>query len=39
VFGVLPPAELAKWILEDNLNVRLHLQLHRYIWPLDQRGV
>lgn len=33
------PAALAKWIIEDNLNVRLHLQLHKIIWPGNQRGV
>lgn len=32
-------AELAKWMLEDNLNARLHLQLHKVIWPGIDRGV
>ena len=31
VFGKLDPKTLADWILEDNLDVRLHLQLHKYI--------
>jgi 7-carboxy-7-deazaguanine synthase len=35
----IPPSELAKWILEDHLNVRLHLQLHKIIWPDVNRGV
>ncbi len=35
----IAPAQLAKWILEDNLNVRLHLQLHKIIWPDRKRGV
>jgi 7-carboxy-7-deazaguanine synthase len=39
VFGKLEPKELAEWILEDHLDVRLHLQLHKFIWPPDQRGV
>jgi len=39
VYGRLRPAELAAWILEEKLNVRLQLQLHRYIWPDTQRGV
>lgn len=39
VFGVLVPRQLAAWILEDNLPVRLHLQWHKHIWPPDQRGV
>lgn len=32
-------AKLVKWILEDNLNVRLQLQIHKYIWPDKDRGV
>lgn len=39
LFGELPPAELADWILEDGLNVRLNLQQHKHIWPPDLRGV
>ena len=31
VFGKLDPKTLAEWILEDNMDVRLHLQLHKYI--------
>ena len=38
VFGKIAPDRLAKWILEDNLQVRLHLQLHKIIWPNKQRG-
>ncbi len=38
-FGVMQPRELTEWILKDNLNVRLNLQLHKYIWPPDMRGV
>lgn len=26
------PTDLAEWILEDKLNVRLQLQLHKYLW-------
>jgi len=33
------PATLAGWILEDNLTVRVHLQLHKIIWPEASRGV
>ncbi len=39
VFGKISCAKLAKWILEDNLNIRLHLQLHKIIWPDKQRKV
>jgi len=35
----IAPAQVAEWILEDNLNVRLHLQLHKIIWPDRERGV
>jgi 7-carboxy-7-deazaguanine synthase len=31
-FGKLEPRELAEWILEDRLNVRLQLQVHKYLW-------
>lgn len=39
VFGALPAADLARWILEDHLPVRLQLQQHKYVWAPDARGV
>ncbi len=39
VFGRMTPEGLAKWILDDNLNVRLHLQIHKLIWSPGDRGV
>jgi 7-carboxy-7-deazaguanine synthase len=39
MFGKLEPQELAGWILNDRLNVRMQLQLHKYIWPAEMRGV
>lgn len=39
VFRRLEPQRLAEWILEDGLEVRLQLQVHKYIWSPDQRGV
>ncbi|TXS96803.1 7-carboxy-7-deazaguanine synthase QueE [Parahaliea maris] len=30
--GALPGRQLAEWILEDNLPVRMQLQLHKYLW-------
>jgi 7-carboxy-7-deazaguanine synthase len=39
VFGRLQPVELAQWILRDRLPVRAQLQIHKYIWPPDTRGV
>lgn len=37
--GVLSPADLARWILDDGLPVRLQVQLHKYLWPGVERGV
>ncbi|MEA2095841.1 MAG: radical SAM protein [Candidatus Cloacimonadota bacterium] len=31
--------DLAKWIIEDKLPVRMQLQLHKIIWDKDRRGV
>jgi 7-carboxy-7-deazaguanine synthase len=39
LFDKMPYPKLAEWILEDHLTVRLHLQLHKLIWPLETRGV
>jgi 7-carboxy-7-deazaguanine synthase len=48
-YGVLEPGQLAAWMLDSRLiassasddpgNVRLQLQLHKYIWPGVERGV
>jgi 7-carboxy-7-deazaguanine synthase len=35
----LPGADLARWILDDGLAVRLQLQIHKYIWGAHTRGV
>jgi 7-carboxy-7-deazaguanine synthase len=35
----LGPAQLAEWILEDRLPVRLQVQLHKLIWPGRERGI
>jgi 7-carboxy-7-deazaguanine synthase len=39
VHGVLDPKTLAEWVLADRLPVRVQLQLHKYIWSPDARGV
>ncbi len=39
VTGRLEPRSLAGWIIEDRLPVRLNLQLHKYIYDPDERGV
>ncbi|MFH0996027.1 MAG: radical SAM protein [Pseudomonadota bacterium] len=38
-YETLPLSLLAKWILQDGLGVRLHVQLHKLIWPHTERGV
>jgi 7-carboxy-7-deazaguanine synthase len=37
--GLLEARRLAEWIIDDRLDVRLNLQLHRVIWPERDRGV
>jgi 7-carboxy-7-deazaguanine synthase len=39
VHGVLESKQLAEWILADRLEVRLQLQVHKYIWDATTRGV
>lgn len=39
VFGELQPIELAQWILESGLDIRFQLQMHKYIWEPETRGV
>jgi 7-carboxy-7-deazaguanine synthase len=39
VFGSIEAADLARWILDDRLRVRMQLQLHKFIWHPDTRGV
>ncbi len=37
--GRLAPDALVSWMLRDKLPARLNLQLHKYIWSPDARGV
>ena len=39
VFGAIDARDLAAWILEDRLPVRMQLQMHKFIWAPDARGV
>lgn len=39
VFGKLEPITLSEWILADRLDVRFQLQMHKYIWHPDMKGV
>jgi 7-carboxy-7-deazaguanine synthase len=36
---ILHPRELAEWIIQEKLNARLQLQLQKYLWPDELRGV
>lgn len=38
-FGQIDPKDLVAWMLRDRLPARLNLQLHKYVWPPDTRGV
>lgn len=39
VFGQIEPRQLVDWILADRLEVRMQLQLHKFIWDPAARGV
>jgi 7-carboxy-7-deazaguanine synthase len=39
VFGCIEARQIVEWILADALPVRFQLQLHKFIWPPDTRGV
>jgi len=39
VHGVLDPKTLSEWMLQDSVPARLQLQLHKYIWSPETRGV
>jgi len=38
-FGELDPRQLSEWVLADKLPVRVQLQLHKFIWDPQTRGV
>jgi 7-carboxy-7-deazaguanine synthase len=39
VHDSLPAGELARWVLDDRLPVRLQIQVHKILWPAATRGV
>jgi 7-carboxy-7-deazaguanine synthase len=39
VYGLLNPEILAKWMLKLSLPIRLNLQIHKYIWHSNRRGI
>lgn len=38
-WGLLSAADLSQWILQDQLPVRLQIQLHKVIWGAEASGV
>jgi 7-carboxy-7-deazaguanine synthase len=38
-FQQVAPKDLVAWMLRDKLKARLNLQIHKYVWPPDERGV
>lgn len=39
VHGELAPKQLSEWVIADRLDVRVQLQVHKYIWSPETRGV
>ena len=39
VFGRIESRELSEWLLQSDVHARIQLQLHKYIWPPETRGV
>jgi 7-carboxy-7-deazaguanine synthase len=38
-FGQLEPVQVVEWILQDKLPVRFQLQMHKFIWHPETKGV
>ncbi len=39
VLGQMEPRQVVEWMLKDKLPARFQLQMHKYIWPPNERGV
>ena len=39
IFNEINPEIIVAWVLEDSLPVRLQLQIHKYIWKPESKGV
>jgi 7-carboxy-7-deazaguanine synthase len=39
VFGRIDPRTIVEWMLEDRLQVRFQLQMHKFIWAPETKGV
>ena len=38
-FGEIDPKQIVKWILAENLPVRIQMQMHKMIWSPEEKGV
>ena len=38
-FGKIDPSLIVEWILEGDIPVRMQLQMHKYIWESEEKGV
>ena len=38
-FGKIDPSLIVEWILEGDIPVRIQLQMHKYIWKSEEKGV
>ena len=39
VYGKIEPKEIVEYVLDNNLDARVQVQLHKVIWDPDERGV
>jgi len=39
VFDMIEPKAIVEWMLEDKVPARFQLQMHKFIWPPNQKGV
>jgi 7-carboxy-7-deazaguanine synthase len=39
IFNRIDPRDIVEWLLEDNLKVRFQLQMHKFIWSPEAKGV
>jgi 7-carboxy-7-deazaguanine synthase len=39
IFGRIEPRQIVDWMLADKVDARFQLQMHKFIWPVTQRGV
>ena len=39
IYNKMDIKKLSQWILDDGINARFQIQLHKYIWGPDTKGV